>query len=645
MSEKNTFVFGVLKTPKEVFKLTKQRIFIGRNKKSQIILNNNTISKDHAIIEFDEDYIATIKDLNSSNGTFVNGEKLKNIPMRLRNGDKITFGRDETEYIFESSNINNDTKTEPEMINEINENNNNINQFTNTKIIQDGKISLVNEKELSPPKFNHFQNRYHTLFNNNINGSDDYNNNFLDNRFNNINNNYKQQVNNTNNTLSNSPKFNNDSNNNILLNSEITFKNKIDDLEKKISLLENEKNEINESLEQKNLDLKKMANLFDDLNNEYTKLNDKHNTLLLYLKEIQEKYDTSNTELNKSTQDIDINKILNEKDNLIFTLQNELDYYKELSEKNAKENLFKTTEIDKKLNELKKVYITENEKLKGKLEFYKNKYNSNIPNKNINPSNFSPNINFAQYEMQINTQIENFNQIIGEYNTKLAESLNKISELFDSTKKEEAAKYLVGQINEYMTENQKILAENAKLKAQNIELQCQLNVGNNNNNFSTNYNNNFNNTFPISNKKNFINNKKYKKENENDEEVKELNSRVKELENLIDYLKVDKQNTNDNRNNNEYNLKETFIKVMNELKDKDNTISKLQDELNYITKRKNMNFDDKQIVNTISQTLQEKDNTLKNLREQINSDNILESQKTQLKIDQIRKYRENFFKN
>ena len=119
MSEKNTFIFGVLKTPQEIYKLTKQRIYIGRNKNSQIILNNSTISKDHAIIEFDEDYIATIKDLNSSNGTFVNGEKLKNTPMRLRSGDKITFGRDETEYVFESFNINNDTKTEPEIKDEL----------------------------------------------------------------------------------------------------------------------------------------------------------------------------------------------------------------------------------------------------------------------------------------------------------------------------------------------------------------------------------------------------------------------------------------------------------------------------------------------------------------------------------------------
>ena len=69
MSEKNVFLYGLLKTSKEVYKLTKQRTSIGRNRNCQIVINNNSVSKDHAIIEFDEDYNCTIKDLNSSNGT------------------------------------------------------------------------------------------------------------------------------------------------------------------------------------------------------------------------------------------------------------------------------------------------------------------------------------------------------------------------------------------------------------------------------------------------------------------------------------------------------------------------------------------------------------------------------------------------
>ena len=54
--------------------------------------------------------------------------------------------------------------------------------------------------------------------------------------------------------------------------------------------------------------------------------------------------------------------------------------------------------------------------------------------------------------------------------------MNKITELFESNNKEEAAKYLVEQINEYMLENQKLMSENAKLNTQNLELQSLLNA-------------------------------------------------------------------------------------------------------------------------------------------------------------------------
>ena len=82
MAEKHNIIYGILKTQREVYKLTKERISIGRNRNSQIVINNNTVSKEHAIIEFDEDYNATLKDLNSSNGTYVNGERLKFMPIK-----------------------------------------------------------------------------------------------------------------------------------------------------------------------------------------------------------------------------------------------------------------------------------------------------------------------------------------------------------------------------------------------------------------------------------------------------------------------------------------------------------------------------------------------------------------------------------
>ena len=376
MEEKNQFLYGLLKSSKEVFKLTKQRISIGRNKASQIVINNNTVSKDHAIIEFDEDYNPTIKDLNSSNGTYVNGEKLKNIPLKLRNGDKIKFGKCEIEYIFESQNVLNDTKTEPDLNqNQIGINNQIYDSIElNNKNIKDGKISLVNENELSYPKINHFQNRYKNKLNDynlnkknvrniNIHSQRNLNTRQLLNNNNYLNNNEFRQAfiqdNNNNNTINNKKFFNNNENeeienemnnninnninnnlNNNLMNSEYTFKNKMDELEKKLEMIEKEKEELNRNLNDKINELKQMTNLFDELNEEYSKLNSKHNALMVYASDIQKQLDLSNIKINEYknktliNDEKDFNKIINQKDNVILILQNEINFYKELYNKN-----------------------------------------------------------------------------------------------------------------------------------------------------------------------------------------------------------------------------------------------------------------------------------------------------------------------
>ena len=50
---------------------------IGRNPLTNtVILNHNSISKEHALIEFGSNGIGYISDLFSSNGTFVNGLKI-----------------------------------------------------------------------------------------------------------------------------------------------------------------------------------------------------------------------------------------------------------------------------------------------------------------------------------------------------------------------------------------------------------------------------------------------------------------------------------------------------------------------------------------------------------------------------------------
>ena len=553
MSEKNTLLYGSLKTKKEEFKLTKQRTSIGRNKNSQIVINNNTVSKDHAIIEFDEDYNCTIKDLNSSNGTYVNGEKLKITPMKLRNGDKIKFGKYEINFVFESSHLENETKTDLEQMelnkNSIGENNNQmINSFQfiqYNKSFKDGKISLVNEKELSQPKLNNFQNNninindyrnssnrmqynfgksyngqnksnqmnYYSdinnrqiyidensknnIYNRNINDNNmNLNNKFFNNNINNYQDEEVELYKNKNNN-----NFNNNSyKNNFFIDKSYNFKNEIEALKKKIEIIDKEKQEINKSLNDKIKELKQMTILFDELNEEYTKLNSKNNALIVYASDLQTKLDLSNIKINaKQKQDYlynenEFKKILNQKNNMISILQNEVNFYKELfNKKNIQQEIpfsynqqmynnydNNNVQLNNKLDTISDLFISENKKLKKKLEQYKNTINEIQKNNNSNYIN-NKNINFTEFETQINYQIDNFNNIIKDYNEKLTNALNKITELFESNNKEEAAKYLVEQINEYMIENQNLTIENAKLNTQNLELQSLLNAEQKNN--------------------------------------------------------------------------------------------------------------------------------------------------------------------
>ena len=656
MADKNIFSYGYLKTSKETINLTKQRISIGRNKNNQIVINNNTISKDHAIIEFDEDYNCTIKDLNSSNGTYVNGQKLKKIPWKLRTGDKIKFGKYDLQYVFESSNMINDTKTEQEINTQLSHNLNEINEqkeelsHNEDNIIKDGKISLVNENELSFPKINHFQNKKNILYSfgnsngmNNNTEQNTLNNNNINNEFTNknqnnfeinnkMNNNEDEIVENYSNDNNN---LNSQNSNNFIANKEYYLKNNFEELENKIYLLEKENKDIKELLNDKTNKLKQINNLFDELNEEYSKLNSKHNDLIKYTSDIQKKLGLANEEIselklksNKYNINVEnnLNELLKQKDDIVQILQNEVNFYKELCNKkgislyNEEEN----NKLNSKLNTISNIFVNENNKLKKKLEFYKNKIenNENNPNKN--------NIDFKEFETQINYQIDNFNNIIANYNAKLLDSLNKLSEIFESNNKEEAAKYLVDQINEYMLENQKLISENSKLNTQILELQSILNSDHKNRRLNTNKNIN---NFDLSDENMEIN-------INNNSEINKLKNKINDMENIVEKLKIINKN---NKYKSDYNyLKESFVNLLNELKNKERIIQDLQNKLKNTIERNNTNFDENQIVNSISLKLKEKDNIIQNLKHQINSTKNFDIEDSRQKIDNIRRKRELF---
>ncbi len=73
-----------------IYPLDKKRITIGRSDEFDIKLEDSSCSRKQAIIEFNDNNKPVLKDLNSTNGTFVNGSKTTEI--NLEDGDKIMFG-------------------------------------------------------------------------------------------------------------------------------------------------------------------------------------------------------------------------------------------------------------------------------------------------------------------------------------------------------------------------------------------------------------------------------------------------------------------------------------------------------------------------------------------------------------------------
>jgi uncharacterized protein YegL len=86
-------------TGQGIIKINKKVTKIGRiSQINHITIDQNTISRQHAIIEY-KDYSFWIQDQGSSNGTFLNGNKIVD-QMKLNNGDTISFDIYEFEFVM-----------------------------------------------------------------------------------------------------------------------------------------------------------------------------------------------------------------------------------------------------------------------------------------------------------------------------------------------------------------------------------------------------------------------------------------------------------------------------------------------------------------------------------------------------------------
>ena len=77
-------------TPGQVFELTKDEVAIGRDITNDIVINEAEVSRKHARLTLEGDRYK-IEDLNSTNGTYINGQRLIG-PHVLAVGEVIMFG-------------------------------------------------------------------------------------------------------------------------------------------------------------------------------------------------------------------------------------------------------------------------------------------------------------------------------------------------------------------------------------------------------------------------------------------------------------------------------------------------------------------------------------------------------------------------
>lgn len=85
-----------------------EKITLGRKLENDIVLSSNRVSRQHAEISFEKEAYF-LRDLESSSGTFVNGQRIT-FPTRLRSGDTLSLADIEIEFILREEDLEIATK-------------------------------------------------------------------------------------------------------------------------------------------------------------------------------------------------------------------------------------------------------------------------------------------------------------------------------------------------------------------------------------------------------------------------------------------------------------------------------------------------------------------------------------------------------
>ena len=634
-------IYAYLQSEDIIYSLNKNNL-IGRNNNCNIVLNHQSIENEHAKIEIIDNDIFLI-DLNSVNGTYLNNIKIEgNKLVKLKNKDVIKFGNYENNYVLQL-NIDNNLSIELQNSNINNDNNNLISYYNNDPSIniKDNKISLVNDENYQYAKINHFNKNINNNNNklkqneNEDNNNNDINKNNLNQlRFNtfdlnssnervNINNNYNEFQNNKNpikedfqieeNILNSNNNLNNNKINSIIQeeNSEdeiSTIKENNNNNNNKniensqFNLLEqtHKKNKIlDKKLKEKIIEFQNLSNLYSQLNEKYNQLNSKHNSLMIYASELQNKNDFLTLNLKekeiilKNFEDSELNKVIIEKNILINHLQEENEIYKNellTIKKGLLDNNDNNSNLSDNLNNLINDYLKQIIKYKQIINKYiafetecTKKWNELIM------ANTHLKEKLESIDRNWNEDIKKFNDIIQNTDMRLNSALSQVPNNYGNfnIKKEEAAKFLVEQMNIYIQEKSNLLRENSELNKklnllsiENYQLKDEI-------------------------LKNDLNNK--------NNDVNVLRNRIEELEDII----KQKDLINDPNKNIDY--ENIILKYNWEIKEKNILIEEFKNKIEEFKKNNNnlINFNDRDVINSMSKTLKEKDDLILNLKNQI----------------------------
>ncbi len=634
-------IYAYLQSEDIIYSLNKNNL-IGRNNNCNIVLNHPSIENEHAKIEIIDNDIFLI-DLNSVNGTYLNNIKLEgNKLVKLKNKDSIKFGNYENNYVLQL-NIDNNLSIELQNSNINNDNNNLISYFNNDPSIniKDNKISLVNDENYQYAKINHFNKNINN--NNNKlkqNENEDNNNNINKNNLNQLrfntfdlnSSNERVNINNNNNDFQNNKnpikedfqieENNLNSNNNLnnnKINSIIQEENSEDEIStikennnnnnnnknienSQFNLLEqtHKKNKIlDKKLKEKIIEFQNLSNLYSQLNEKYNQLNSKHNSLMIYASELQNKNDFLTLNLKekeiilKNFEDSELNKVIIEKNILINHLQEENEIYKNellTIKKGLLDNNNNNSNLSDNLNNLINDYLKQIIKYKQIINKYiafetecTKKWNELIM------ANTQLKEKLESIDRNWNEDIKKFNDIIQNTDMRLNSALSQVPNNYGNfnIKKEEAAKFLVEQMNIYIQEKSNLLRENSELNKklnllsiENYQLKDEI-------------------------LKNELNNK--------NNDVNVLRNRIEELEDII----KQKDLINDPNKNIDY--ENIILKYNWEIKEKNILIEDFKNKIEEFKKNNNnlINFNDRDVINSMSKTLKEKDDLILNLKNQI----------------------------